>query len=158
MPRPSTNSRGSSTRVQYSRRSQRGASFKIGLCSVAKPCRRENVIEMTFSRRHGFATEQSPILNDAPRWLRLEYWTRVLEPRLFVEGRGIPSTQILGTMDLHTSFCTLVHADPKPEYLFASACKVELREHLLNCEWFEFYDLVELVASKTHDYDYNAPF
>lgn len=108
---------------------------------------------MSFSSRHGFGEEAAPILNDAPRWLRLEYWRQVAGPLVFVEDRRSPPalSHALEVKDLHTSFCALVRDDPKAEYLYSTVGKDELRDHLLSCDWWKFYDFVELAWRKLRD-------
>lgn len=108
---------------------------------------------MKFSSRHRFDPRQpkGPIEEDAPEWVRATYLTEILAPLLYIDGDSRYSNDDgapLGAKELHADFCACIRESTEESYFDSWYCMDELRDHVKSCPWFQFYDFVELVASK----------
>ena len=105
----------------------------------------------TFSRRHGYASDEPPeyLLEDAPSWLRLAYESHVL--REFLKTRSDRERPI-SDYGLSQEICIHFHRDASDvdESWYTS-------NFIQSCEWYEFYDLVEIVGMQIRAAEDQAP-
>lgn len=106
-----------------------------------------------FSKRNQFDPEvpKSPVVEDAPRVLRLEYWTKVLKPLTYIDGDSRyqkPDSAILGEKALLEDLCILFHVEPDANMSDSWVCTAELENMVKSSEWYRFYDIIEAVGTK----------
>lgn len=106
---------------------------------------------MAFSRRFGYDPKQptSPVLEDAPEWLRVDYLNLILQRITFVDGDPRYSNEggrPIGIKAIHSAFCALLRAETDSKYSDSWYCWDELVSHLKACAWYHFYDFVELAG------------
>src|SRR5438552_4921701 len=90
-----------------------------------------------FSQRHGFEQPDAPITirSEAPGWLRSLVVTLAEESRL-------PSEV------LRRLLCELLLESPDPNNWSPRNIEDEVRELLSSAEWFQVFDLIEIVAER----------
>ncbi|EHH1032906.1 hypothetical protein J7G20_004341 [Vibrio parahaemolyticus] len=111
---------------------------------------------MRFSSRFIKARgEQEIIFEDAPKKTRIGYYFNVLEPYLKSGRQG--QFEPLDCYEVHEQFCKLIRDENLPWDYDDQDGRTSLYSHLLICDWFEFYDLVEMVAKALIEYN-SDPF
>jgi len=118
----------------------------------------------TFSKRNKFDPQipQAPVVEDAPKLLRLEYWSRILEPLTYIDKdtRYSKNTGVLGRKKLLEDLCIMLHIEPTDNMSDSWFCTDELKGLIMDTPWYQFYDLVEGVAKElellgnAHSIDY----
>ncbi len=106
----------------------------------------------TFSKRYGYnpQNQSEPVLEDAPIWTRSGYVDQILDPFTFIDDdlryenkEGRP----LGIKALIKTICTQLRKDI--DYSSATDswyCRDYLHGLVKDSEWYQFYDIVEMVA------------
>lgn len=108
---------------------------------------------MEFSRRYGFDPQRtsSPIVEDAPDWLRAEFYLTVLGPLLYTDQDSRipnPEQRPLGVKALHQRL-SIVTRTKMDEYDWDSwTCWDGLERTLAQCTWWQFYDCVEVIGEQ----------
>jgi hypothetical protein len=108
---------------------------------------------MKFSHRFGFDPDykNEPISNDAPKWLKNLFFLIVLEPLLYIDGDSRQKNdekKPLGIKDLIERLCAENGQETDSEDYDSWSCWDALKCRITILEWYQFYDLVELVADK----------
>jgi hypothetical protein len=107
---------------------------------------------MRFSSRFTKAKDQQEVIfEDAPKKTRIGYYSNVLEPYLRSGRQGI--FEPLDCYKVHEQFCKLIRDENLPLDYEDQDGRTSLYSHLLICDWFEFYDLVEMVAKILIEYN-----
>jgi hypothetical protein len=109
-----------------------------------------------FSKRNQFDPQipKSPIAEDAPRILRLEYWSRILEPLSYIDKDARYSksdTAILGRKSLLDDLCILLHIESNENMHDSWFCTDELKNLIMDTPWYHFYDIIEGVAKQVSE-------
>jgi len=106
----------------------------------------------TFSKRNQFDPQipKSPVIEDAPKLLRIEYWERVLNPITYIDNdsRYSQNNGLLGIKDLLVNLCILTHTEPNENMNDSWFCNDELKSLVMDSPWYHFYDVVEYVAGR----------
>jgi hypothetical protein len=108
---------------------------------------------MKFSHRFGFDPEykNEPISEDAPNWLKSLFFITVLEPLLYIDGdsrKKNEESKPLGVKDLIERLCAENGQETDSEDYDSWSCWDALKYRLMNLEWYQFYDFVEITAIK----------
>lgn len=108
---------------------------------------------MKFSHRFGFDPEykNEPISKDAPNWLKSLFFLNVLEPLLYIDGdsrQKNEESKPLGVKDLIERLCAENGQETDSEDYDSWSCWDALKCRLMNLEWYQFYDFVEITAIK----------
>lgn len=109
-----------------------------------------------FSKRNKFdpRVPKAPIVEEAPKILRLGYWRQILEPRTYIDKDTRyerADTEILGRKQLLEDLCLAIHSEPNTNMQDSWFCTDELQEMVMGSPWFSFYDVVECVGRKLLD-------
>lgn len=104
-----------------------------------------------FSKRHGLDPKRptKQILDDAPEWLRQAFFSSILSKYTYIDGDSrYPNSdeRPLGIKKLCEDFCLLQRELPNEAMYDSWSCEGALKEQVLTCAWYYFYDLVEKVA------------
>ena len=108
---------------------------------------------MKFSHRFGFDPEykNEPISEEAPNWLKSLFFINVLEPLLYIDGdsrQKNEESKPLGVKDLIERLCVENGHETDSEDFDSWTCLDALKCRLMNLEWYQFYDFVEITAIK----------
>jgi len=114
---------------------------------------------MRFSSRVSTTRGREPIIDDAPRELRIGYIKQFLgdfvgEP----QGRSQSRHQPLECREVHTKFIALIREELEPWDFEGGRSWDQLIDHLKKCSWTEFFDFVELIGRLLIDADDEIPF
>lgn len=106
-----------------------------------------------FSSRHGLDPKQPKelVFDSAPEWLRSIYLSDVLDPLTYMDmdhQLGNNEGRPLGIKRLHEKFCAIIREETIDCYYDSNYAWEYLGNHLKACEWYQFYDFVELVVSE----------
>jgi hypothetical protein len=106
-----------------------------------------------FSSKHGYdpRTPRTPILEDAPEWLRTTYLNQVLDGLTYVDmdsREENDQARPLGIKKLYEELCGILRQDPEQDAYDSWLCKDHLKAAVRAVEWYHFYDFVELVGQK----------
>lgn len=105
---------------------------------------------MKFSYRHGYDPEfdNKVVRDEAPKWVRKLYFSKVLE-RLLDNGQSSnPDKQPIPIYDLIYDVLAMDDEEPDEYYLSHTASIDVLRKLMMGISWYRFYDTVEAVAEK----------
>jgi AbiJ N-terminal domain 4 len=109
-----------------------------------------------FSSRYGYDPKdaKSPILEEAPEWLRIGYINGILEKLIYIDqdtryknSEDCP----LGVKALLENYCLLLRQEPEAAYYDSWICVDALKGLLKDVPWYAFYDFVELVAKNLRE-------
>jgi len=107
---------------------------------------------MTFSTRYGYDNQNlaEAILEDAPSWLRLGY-IKILEQFTYTDddsryenSDGRP----LGTKYLNEKICIKFCRESESSATDSWGCNEFLRDLVKSCEWYQFYDFIEIIGKE----------
>lgn len=105
-----------------------------------------------FSARNKYDPQipTSPVVEDAPKLVRMEYWSHVLEPLTYIDqdARYTRGTGVLGRKQLLEALCILLHIEPSDNMHDSWFCTDELKSLVMDAPWYQFYDIVEAVAEE----------
>ncbi|BEP41888.1 hypothetical protein GmRootV15_24770 [Variovorax sp. V15] len=115
---------------------------------------------MRFSARHRASKgNQTPILEDAPRPLRIGYIKGVLGKFVGSTLRGYGQRQEpLDTQETHEAFIALIRDEADTWDYDRESSWGALTTHLKDCDWPEFYDFVEMTGKLLIAKDDDVPF
>lgn len=109
-----------------------------------------------FSSRYGYDPKdvKTPILEEAPEWLRIGYINGILEKLIYVDqdtryqnSEDCP----LGVKALLENYCLLLRQEPEATYYDSWVCVDALKCLLKDVPWYAFYDFVELAAKNLRE-------
>lgn len=114
---------------------------------------------MRFSSRLSTKERREPIIDDAPRELRIGYIKQFLgdfvgEP----QGRSQSRHQPLECREVHTKFIALIREEMEPWDFEGGSSWDQLKDHLKNCSWTDFFDFVEMIGKLLIEADDEIPF
>lgn len=107
----------------------------MGLYNIQQHLRTESSLNSSFSLRNKYVSPE-PILEDAPGWLR----------ELFVARLFNWMDPFLGFRNVYELFCALSKQSPQIKAGSDWEYWMGLAELLRTCEWYNFFDLVQLLA------------
>lgn len=115
---------------------------------------------MRFSSRlRASKGNQPPILEDAPRPLRIGYIKSVLSEFVGSTSRGYGQRkEPLETQETHEAFLALIRDELETWDYDRESSWAALTTHLKACEWPEFYDFVEMTGKLLIKKDDDVPF
>ena len=104
-----------------------------------------------FSRRFGFDPRlpKEPIIDDAPEGLRRAYMSEILDALTYIDGDSRyknKEQRPLGIKHLIERLCVITLQDPDSEDYDSWYCADSLKNRILSCEWYQFFDFVELIG------------
>ncbi len=104
-----------------------------------------------FSERNSFAPARA-IVDDAPRWFRLALFDQILVPYLCSGSspKSISARKLLNRLVvlLRGEIVSPIEEDEVVAYI---------RDCLASCEWYEFYDSIEIITGLISEADLRAP-
>lgn len=108
---------------------------------------------LKFSHRNGFDPnrQQGPIVEDAPTWLRDEFFISVLSKLTFVDLDSRISNKEklpLGIKKLNERLCIETQREMDEGDWDSWTCSDGLAYTIKHCEWYQFYDCVEVVGDE----------
>lgn len=108
---------------------------------------------MKFSHRHGFDPnrQQGPIVEDAPMWLRDEFLINILSKLSYVDlDSRVKNTEKLplGIKQLNERLCIETQREMDDADWDSWTCSEGLALTIKHCEWYQFYDCVEVVGDE----------
>ena len=108
---------------------------------------------MKFSHRHGFDPnrQQGPIVEDAPKWLRDEFFINILSKLSYVDlDSRVKNTEKLplGIKELNERLCVETQREMDDADWDSWTCSEGLAFTIKHCEWYQFYDCVEVVGDE----------
>lgn len=108
---------------------------------------------MKFSHRNGFDPDrqQGPIIEGAPNWLRDEFFISVLSKLTFVDLDSRISNKEklpLGIKKLNERLCIETQREMDEGDWDSWTCSGGLAYTIKHCEWYQFYDCVEVVGDE----------
>ena len=108
---------------------------------------------MKFSHRNGFDPnrQEGPIVEDAPTWLRDEFFISVISKLTYVDlDSRVSNTekQPLGTKKLNERLCIETHREMDDSDWDSWTCSEGLAYTIKHCEWYQFYDCVEVIGNE----------
>ena len=111
----------------------------------------------TFSRRHGYGPQQppEPIIEDAPSWLRSRY-NRILGHFTYIDQdtRYLNSERRpLGIKDLIEVISDRFRREIGPDARDSWTCQGYLDDLVIDVEWYNFYDIIEIVGQEIKKHD-----
>src|ERR1017187_7707217 len=106
----------------------------------------------TFSDRYELS-RASIIVDDAPRWFRGVFFEQILNDYLVPYARTNPNYQLdsdhpIGAEWFIERLAQLMRREPGQQYLKSGHAIGELKAQLWQCEWFFFYDAIEIAAAE----------
>ncbi|EKT4496917.1 AbiJ-NTD4 domain-containing protein [Pseudomonas sp. CJQ_7] len=113
---------------------------------------------MKFSHRNGFdpSRQMGPIVEDAPNWLRDDFYINILSKLVFVDldsrvknKENLP----LGIKKLNERLCIETQREMDEDDWDSWTCSDGLAYTLKHCEWYQFYDCVEVVGVELKSYE-----
>jgi len=107
----------------------------------------------TFSRRYGYDPRlpSEPILEDAPIWLRIAYINGVLSDFTYVDRDSRypnPEGKPLGIKALNEIISVQLRQEIDDAAYDSWYCWEYLTGLIKECQWYEFYDIVEIVGKQ----------
>jgi len=126
----------------------------VVLCSVW--CTALNGDLLKFSHRFGFdpTRAQAPISDTAPAWLREEFAIRIVDKLTYIDldsRQKNEDKRPLGVKQLHQRLCIETRRTMTDSDWDSWGCQDGLRETLLACEWYQFYDCVETIGEELRE-------
>ena len=108
---------------------------------------------LKFSHRNGFDPnrQQGPIVDDAPPWLREEFHISILSKLTYVDlDSRVKNKEMLplGIKSLNERLCIETQRQMDDSDWDSWTCSDGLAYTLKHCEWYQFYDCVELVGEQ----------
>lgn len=115
-------------------------------------------MDKLFSKHYGFSQrrQREPIVEAAPTFLRIPFIRNILADRTY-HGYGFTKLRRpLQVSELSESLYVLFQKERgrQGDYGFAE----DLEPLLMDCEWFQFYDAVELIGEWLPDEQYADSF
>lgn len=110
-----------------------------------------------FSTRYGFNPRKprEGIVEDAPEWMRKVYVDSILLRRTYVDRDARYKYEVqppIGTKELYERFCRWMRCEePSNRYQDSWYCNEELGALIASCEWYFFYDLVEMIGEELRE-------
>lgn len=105
-----------------------------------------------FSRRHQYDPQipRDPVIKDAPKVLRLEYYKKVLILLTYIDGdsRYSRDKRPLGIKELCEELCLLFHEEPSDNLWDSWFCTEELKGLIMSSPWYHFFDAIEYIGQK----------
>ena len=105
-----------------------------------------------FSSKFGFDKKTSQeIVEDAPEWTRIAFIDGILTDLLYIDldsRYGNPENRPLGIKMLHRDFGLSCRIQLQPEDYDSWFCQERFFQFIKSCQWYYFYDLVELTCRK----------
>lgn len=106
---------------------------------------------MKFSHRNSFDPSRlsGPIVEDAPVWLRREFLLTVLLRLTYVDLDSRISNKEqkpLGLKRLNERLCIETRCEMNDADWDSWTCQDGLESTIINCDWYQFYDCVEVVG------------
>ncbi|EPY4136474.1 AbiJ-NTD4 domain-containing protein [Klebsiella variicola] len=110
---------------------------------------------MKFSYRHGYDPEfdNRVVRDDAPRWVRKLFFSKVLERLLQTDQLSDSGKQPIPIYDLIYELLAMDDEEPDEYQLSHTSALEVLRNLVMGMPWYRFYDMVETVAEKLIDND-----
>jgi len=107
----------------------------------------------TFSRRYGYDPKipPQPILEDAPAWLRIAYINQILNPFTFIDDDSRydnAANSPLGIKALNETICFRLQKEIDSNIYDSWYCQEYLHGLINDGEWYQFYDIVEIVGKQ----------
>lgn len=111
---------------------------------------------MKFSHRFGFDPEykNEPIIHDAPNWLKSLFFIKVLDPLLYIDMDSRfnnDEKKPLGIKSLIERICAETSKDTDQQDFDSWSCLESLKFIINSLEWYQFYDIVELIGELIKD-------
>ncbi|WP_426619792.1 AbiJ-NTD4 domain-containing protein [Pseudomonas rustica] len=108
---------------------------------------------MKFSHRNNFDPnrQQGPIVEDAPMWLRDEFFITVLSKLTYIDldSRVKNKEKLpLGIKKLNERLCIETQRQMDEQDWDSWTCNDGLAYTIKHCEWYQFYDCVEAVGDE----------
>lgn len=108
---------------------------------------------MKFSHRNGFDPKRKlgPIVEDAPAWLRDEFFVSVLSKLTYIDQDsriGNKEKLPLGIKTLNERLCVEVQREMDNDDWDSWSCQNGLAHTIKTCEWYQFYDCVEVIGDE----------
>lgn len=113
---------------------------------------------MKFSHRNGFDPSRTagPIVEDAPSWLRDDFLINVLSKLTYIDmdSRVKNSERLpLGIKALNERLCVEVQREMDDSDWDSWSCKEGLAFTIKKCEWYQFYDCVEVIGEELQNFE-----
>jgi len=106
----------------------------------------------TFSKRYGYnpQNQSEPVLEDAPSWTRIGYISQILNPFTYVDNDSRYENKEGSPLGIKALIET-IGVQLRQEIDYSSAtdswqCQDYLHGLVKESEWYQFYDIVEIVA------------
>lgn len=109
-----------------------------------------------FSSRYGFKPEEyrEPVYDDAPKSLRALFINTILTKLTFIDRDArYRMKRPIGVKSLYEEYCVLIYKAPEEQYEDSWHCNDILENEIRNCEWYHFFDFVELVGIKMKEFE-----
>ena len=108
---------------------------------------------MTFSKRYGYNNQNlsEAILEDAPSWLRKDYIINILEQFTYTDNDSRYENRDgrpLGTKYLNERICIKFRREIESSATDSWGCDEFLRDLVKSCEWYQFYDFIEIIGQE----------
>lgn len=108
---------------------------------------------MTFSKRYGYNNQNlsEAILEDAPSWLRKDYIINILEQFTYTDNDSRYENRDgrpLGTKYLNERICIKFRREIESSATDSWGCDEFLRDLVESCEWYQFYDFIEIIGQE----------
>jgi hypothetical protein len=107
----------------------------------------------TFSNRYGYNSQipQEPILEDAPAWLRISFIDRILDRFTYIDNDSRyanTNDSPLGIKALNEVIYVRLRKELNSAIYDSWYCTSLLHDLVKDSEWYEFYDIVEIVGKE----------
>ena len=108
---------------------------------------------LKFSHRNEFDPNRpsGPIINDAPTWLRNQFFANVLSLFTYIDSdiyqiniKNLP----LGIKKLNARLCLELDRELDAFDWDSASCTDGLKYTIRNCEWYQFYDFIEIIGEE----------
>ncbi|UST92745.1 AbiJ-NTD4 domain-containing protein [Pseudomonas siliginis] len=111
---------------------------------------------MKFSHRNGFDPNRAegPIVEDAPSWLRDDFFINVLSKLTYVDQDSRVKNKErfpLGIKSLNERLCVEVRREMDEGDWDSWTCQEGLAFTIKKCEWYQFYDCVEVIGEELQE-------
>ncbi len=109
-----------------------------------------------FSKRYGYNPQNpsEPILEDAPSWLRVGYINQILNPFTYIDDDSRyenKSGSPVGIKALNETICVHFRMEIDAKITDSWYCVDFLHDLIKTSEWYQFYDIVEIVGQKAKE-------